>query len=100
MAEARVVQAEVLSALAQGRYRPRPVAIRFDDFATEWMRGYNGRTARGIRQTTRESYRQELSRAMRFFGKQSLTSIERRHVRFYARTLCEQGLSRNTVRSA
>src|SRR5262249_25159584 len=65
----------------------------FSSYAGSWIDTYNGRTARGIGETTRADYRSELERrAIPFFGAMRLSEIEPRDVKEYAKQLADRGL--------
>ncbi len=98
MAEARALKAALATDVARGDYRELS-DVRFDDYAREWVRTYQGRTGRGIRPTTLEEYRRDLENdAIPFFGRCRLAEIEPRDIRAFARRLSDRGLAPTTVR--
>jgi integrase len=98
MAEARALKAALATDVARGDYRELS-DVRFDDYAREWVRTYQGRTGRGIRATTLEEYRKDLENdAIPFFGRRRLAEIEPRDIRAFARHLSDRGLAPATVR--
>lgn len=98
MAEARALKAALATDVARGDYRERS-DVRFDDYAREWVRTYQGRIGRGIRPTTLEEYRRDLENdAIPFFGRRRLAEIEPRDIRAFARRLSDRGLAPATVR--
>ena len=54
VAEARLLKSSLTADVARGEYREQS-RIRFDDYVSEWVRTFQGRTARGIRPRTRRS---------------------------------------------
>src|SRR5581483_8573312 len=56
----------------------RPVArIGFEDYFTEWIESYAGRTARGFSETTRPEYRRPIeAHAVPKWGKWRLAEVE------------------------
>jgi hypothetical protein len=66
-------------------------APRFDRYAPAWLESYAGRTARGLRATTRASYGRQLERfAIPYFGAQALDRITPTDVREYAQAVAAQ----------
>jgi integrase len=71
----------------------------FKAYAEEWVDAYQGRTSKGVSQTTRDAYRDALKRfAIPFFGTRPLDEIGPKLVREYIAHLEGQGLTRNSVR--
>ena len=61
---------------------------RFDVYARAWLDTYEGRTARGINETTRDDYRRRIEQeAIPFFGRMRLIEIGPQDVKAYARDL-------------
>jgi integrase len=100
----------------RGEYRTLS-QVTFAEFAPEWVRTYAGRTARGIREATREDYGRALGLtfdqekalweaadpprgAVAFFGRIRLVEIEPRDMKKYAAEVAARGVSANTVRLA
>jgi integrase len=74
---------------------------RFTEYARAWIESYGGRTERGIREETRNEYRNSLERyAIPFFHRQQLTQIAPADVKSFAAHVARPGRSRNTVRLA
>jgi integrase len=74
---------------------------RFAVYARSWIDTNQGRTARGISETTRADYRRRLEQeAIPYFGRMRLSEIEPRDVKEYARKLESEGKAPNTVRLA
>ncbi len=72
---------------------------RFDAYARDWVRTYQGRTSRGLSDTTRASYADAIERfAIPHFGTARLGDITAADVRDYIATLTRQGLRASTVR--
>jgi integrase len=100
LAEARVLKSQLTADVARGEYREQ-LRIRFDDYARDWIAGYQGRTSRGIRARTIDEYRHDLEReAIPYFGRMRLGEIEPRHVKAFAGALGARGLAPLTVRNA
>jgi integrase len=72
---------------------------RFDAYAREWLDTYTGRTSRGVRKSTMDSYRYAIeSKAIPHFGTAKLGDITAPDVRDYVRKLAKQGLTARTIR--
>jgi integrase len=72
---------------------------RFDAYAQEWLRTFQGRTSRGLSDSTRASYRDATERfAIPYFGTARLGDITAPDVRDYIASLTGRGLSARTVR--
>jgi integrase len=109
LAEARDLKAELRADIARGEHRAVS-KVTFIEYAAEWIRSYGGRTARGIREATRDDYRTALgldeegnptgNGAVAFFGRMQLAAIEPRDLKAYARAVADRGVSANTVRLA
>lgn len=100
LAEAKELRASLLADVARGEYRTRR-AVSFDTHALAWVETYRGRTSRGLRELTRDGYRQELtSKAVPWFGARPLASIEPADVKAWLRDLERQGLAAATIRQA
>jgi len=98
LAEARLLKSSLAADVARGEYREFARA-RFDQYAREWVRAYQGRTSRGIRPTTVADYARDLElHAIPFFGRRRLAEIEPRHVKALAVHLADKGLSPSRVR--
>jgi integrase len=73
---------------------------RFDAYAREWLRTYQGRTARGVADVTREGYREALERyAIPHFRSTRLGDITPPDVREFIATLTGSGLTANSARA-
>jgi hypothetical protein len=58
---------------------------RFADYARSWVAGYQGRTARGVQDHTREEYGRRLEAdGIPFFGQMRLSEIEPRDLKEFA----------------
>jgi integrase len=94
MAEAREAQGQRHA----GARRPsskRP----FPEYAQSWLDGYQGRTARGFDDGTRESYRRALEQhAIPFFAGFRLCDIEQPDVRRFVTSMQARGLAAGSVR--
>jgi integrase len=90
LAEARRLKSALAADVARGEYREQS-QIRFDDYARQWIAGYQGRTSRGIRPRTLEDYRRSLERlAIPHFGAMRLGEIEPRHVKAFLGGLADR----------
>ncbi|MFL5313028.1 MAG: tyrosine-type recombinase/integrase, partial [Myxococcales bacterium] len=94
----------------RGDYRDRSKTT-FEQYASEWIRSYPGRTSRGVRDATRRSYAWELGldpqtfepleprvRAVAYFGRTPVSMIRPRDVKGYATEAAKGGRARDTVR--
>ncbi|WP_217913533.1 tyrosine-type recombinase/integrase [Miltoncostaea marina] len=99
MAEARRLKASLATDVARGDYRELS-DLRFDEYAREWVRTYQGRTGRGIREATLEEYRRDLELdPIPFFGRTRLAEIEPRHIKALAKHIADRGVAPATVRT-
>lgn len=99
MAEARALKAALATDVARGDYRELS-DVRFDEYAREWCRTYQGRTGRGIRETTLEEYRKDLELdVIPFFGRMRLAEVEPRHIKSLAQSIAHRGVAPATVRT-
>jgi integrase len=100
IAEARQVKAMVTADLARGEHHVDS-RTTFAMYAVDWLDTYQGRTGRGIRTPTRDSYRRHIQRhALPFFGTMRLTEIGPAVVKRYAQHVAEKGVGYNSVRLA
>ncbi len=109
LAEARRLKASLGADVQRGEYVAE-CKLMFADYAKQWIAGYGGRTARGVRQRTRDDYRAALGLdalgeptgggAIEYFARRSLTSIRPPDVRDYGESLADAGAARNTIRLA
>jgi integrase len=73
----------------------------FKRYATRWIDSYSGRTARGISDATRDSYRDAVTRlAIPFFGTAPLDRIDPPLLREFIDHLARRGLAPASVRRA
>ena len=92
LAEARTLKASLATDVARGDYRDVS-GVRFDEYAREWCRAYQGRTGRGIRETTVEEYRRDLEiDVIPFFGRMRLAEIQPRHIKSLAKAIADRGV--------
>jgi integrase len=92
--------AEAREAKGQRQAGERTPATRqsFEDFAREWLDGYQGRTGRGFTESSRGAYRRALDHyAVPFFRGWRLADVEPRDVRRFAKHLEGQGLAPSSV---
>lgn len=109
LAEARDLKAKLTADVVRGEYVAES-KLTFSDYARQWIDGYAGRTARGVRQRTRDDYRKALGLdahgeptgggAVEHFGRRPLSSIRPPDVRDYGEKLADEGAARNTIRLA
>jgi hypothetical protein len=97
--EAKRLRAETGADVIRGEYRAHS-RVTLGDYARTWGNTYTGRTGRGVRPETLADYRRDLDLyVIPFFGARTLlASIEPRHVKDFARSLTDRGLTPNTVR--
>ena len=61
-----------------------PSQERFADYARSWIEAYEGRTARGVQEHTRDEYRNRLERdAIPYFGRMRLSEIGPRDIKLF-----------------
>src|SRR5581483_12023003 len=78
----------------------RPVArIGFEDYFTEWIESYAGRTARGFSETTRPEYRRPIeAHAVPKWGKWRLAEVEPADVRDLFGEMRREGASTSQIK--
>ncbi len=73
--------------------------VSVEDYAEQWLEGYRGRTARGIGEGTRKSYRCGLERwSLPYFAGRRLADVEPPDVRGFVAHLERKGLRSSSVR--
>lgn len=98
--EAKNLKAALRADIARGEFRQLP-RVTFEDYAREWIDAYAGRTAHGLRESTRREYRRVIEvRAIPFFGRLRLSEIDGRDVARYVAHVADSGVSRDTTRLA
>lgn len=98
LAEARDLKATLTADVRRGEFRALS-RTSFAEYASEWLVTYQGRTSRGVGETTRDAYRDAIERlAVPFFGRFRLTEIEPRDVKRFAAQLEARGLAPSSVR--
>jgi integrase len=111
LAEARVVKASLSTDMHRGEY-VEEAKISFSDYARRWIASYEGRTARGIRESTLADYRHALGLrldddgqlvetgggALAHFGRMPLRTIRAQDLKEYAARVAATGAAKNTVR--
>src|SRR5579872_5739131 len=103
LAEARTLRATLTADVKRGEYRALS-RVTFAEYAPGWVKTYEGRTDRGVGDSTREDYAAALGidpdtfepfnpvrGAVAFFGRMRLAEIELRHVKTYAAELAAGG---------
>jgi integrase len=97
LAEAREIQGKYRHDRRSGEASREP----FEEYARRWIDNYQGRTSRGLRESTRADYRHAIeAHAIPHFGRMRLREIRPRDVKDYAQAVSAKGLSANTVRLA
>lgn len=100
LAEARDLKAQLAADVSRGEYRAQ-ARTTFAEYAQSWMQTYTGRTARGLRDTTRAEYVRAIEqRAIPYFRRRKLGEIEPRDVKEYAAHVAASGVAASTVRNA
>lgn len=95
LAEAREAQGRRRQAGEKRAY----TRATFEDYALVWFDSYNGRTARGLAESTRGQYRRSIELyAMPFFARDRLADIEPPDVRRFVRSLEDRGQKAGSVR--
>lgn len=98
LAEARLMKSALAADVARGEYRESS-RVRFEDYARDWVRTYEGRTSRGIRPETIAEYERDLQlHVVPVLGRRRLSEIEQRDLKALARHLSDKGLATATVR--
>ncbi|MGE0028399.1 MAG: tyrosine-type recombinase/integrase [Thermoleophilia bacterium] len=98
LAEARLLKSSLATDVARGEFRESSRA-RFEEYALEWVRTYEGRTSRGIRPETIAEYDRDLQlHVVPVLGRRRLSEIEQRDLKALARHLADKGLAPATVR--
>lgn len=98
LAEARLMKSALAADVARGEYRESSRA-RFETYARDWVRTYEGRTSRGIRPETIAEYERDLQlHVVPVLGRRRLSEIEQRDLKALARHLSDKGLATATVR--
>jgi hypothetical protein len=95
-------QRSTTPAAPSAKPRPTPIAassstspaVRFGDYARDWIEHYPGRTSRGFRESTRSMYRQMLNaRVIPYFDgvrRLRLSEIQPRDVKAFVRWMVER----------
>ncbi len=95
LTEAREVQGKRRQAGERRAY----TRARFDDYASEWIDSYAGRTARGLSESTRTDYRRSIELyAIPFFDRHRLADIEPPDLRRFVQSLETHGLRASSIR--
>ncbi|MBA2764312.1 MAG: site-specific integrase, partial [Thermoleophilaceae bacterium] len=85
----------------QAGQRAPVTRAHFDDYARAWIASYSGRTQRGLKERTRESYRRVLElHAIPFFAGYRLADIDPPAVRAFIAKLSDKGLEPPSIRAA
>jgi integrase len=100
LAEARVAKSELRTDVHRGEYRQLS-RVTFQDYATEWLDSYTGRSSSGVRPGTLADYRSTIEReAIPFFGRKRLAEIEPRDVKRYVTKLAARTIPGTEQRPA
>jgi integrase len=79
--------------------RQPPSRQWFEDYARQWLDSYQGRTARGLSESTRADYRRSIEgHAIPFFQRYRLSEIDPPDVRAFVRSLADGGMRTSSVR--
>lgn len=103
LTEARRLKAARTADVARGEFFEAS-RLRFAEYGREWIDRYQGR-GRGFRESTREEYRRDLERAIKFLGeRRRLAEIAPRDIANLVAWLCDEGeqgkrLSDSTIRN-
>lgn len=110
--EAKAIRSAMQADVARAEYTPRS-ALTFAAYAADWISGYQGRSAGGVKPETIADYRRLLGigedgqpvldagrwvNAIAAFGKLRLSEIEPQHVKSYIRQLQARGLAPGSIR--
>jgi integrase len=100
LAEARTKRAELIDKAAKGEeLRESKLTVRA--YFETWIDSYAGRTRHGLRDNTRDGYRQMMeAHVLPALGHVRLSRLRQRHLRELATVMFGKGLKRNTVRLA
>jgi hypothetical protein len=103
LAEARLLRATLTADVKRGEYRGLS-RVTFIEYAVRWARTCEGRSDRGVGDSTKQDYAAALGinpatwepyapvrGAIRFFGRMRLTEIELLHIKQYATQLVVAG---------
>jgi integrase len=109
LAEARTLKAALTADVKRSEYVAES-RVSFVDYARRWIDTYDGRTARGVRESTLHDYRRALGLdeqgeptgggAVAYFGHMPLAAIRPHDMKGYAAHEAARGVARNTVRLA
>lgn len=100
MGAAKREQSKLRAGSARGEIRVE-TRDRFDTYALTWIDTYQGRTSRGLRESTRAEYRHALIKhAIPFFHRMRITDITPPDIRKYVRHCSESGLGTHGVKNA
>lgn len=96
--EATRLKSALSTDVERGEYR-EVSRVTFGEYAATWIESYAGRTSRGLREETRESYRKVLEQdAIPFLGRMPMSTIEARDLDELAAHIAQRGVKPNTVR--
>jgi integrase len=90
--------AEAFQGRVKGGERQAESRLTFSTYADGWIESYTGRTARGVSDGTRESYRESLKLAKDRFGNTRLTAVTASRLKAYIKHLADEGLAPSSVR--
>jgi integrase len=99
LAEARLLKSSLTADVARGEYREQS-RVRFDEYAAEWVRTFQGRTARGIRPLTLRDYARDLeTHVVPRLGRLRVTEVTHRDIKRLVADLTEAGYAPSTIRN-
>jgi integrase len=99
LADARLLKSSLTADVARGEYREQS-RVRFDEYAAEWVRTFQGRTARGIRPLTLRDYARDLeAHVIPGLGRLRVAEITHRDIKRLVADLTEAGYAPSTIRN-
>jgi integrase len=99
LAEARLLKSSLTADVARGEYREQS-RVRYDEYAAEWVRTFQGRTARGIRPLTLRDYARDLeTHVIPRLGRLRVTEVTHRDIKRLVADLTEAGYAPSTIRN-
>jgi integrase len=99
LAEARLLKSSLTADVARGEYREES-RIRFDEYSAEWVRTFQGRTARGIRPLTLRDYARDLeTHVIPRLGRLRVAEVTHRDIKRLVADLTDAGYAPSTIRN-
>jgi integrase len=79
--------------------RKPPNRQTFEEYAEDWLRTYQGRTSRGLAESTREGYHRSITKwAIPFLGRLRMSEIGPRDVRAFVAWMEDKGVNQPSIR--